>query len=386
MNDASVFRGARFTASGMSAHRTWFALALIATAAFVGCGGGGSSTGTVAGTPATGSFTASFSFSIPAASPSAALRRPAYISPSSRSLVINIVYPGATVPGLVINLNPLPPGCTTVDGLTTCNVSVVAQSTAKTFIVTFYDGANGQGNALSTSSVAVPPAPNGVATIDLLLEGVVARVALGLQPALAFGQPGASTLVVTPFDADGNVIGGSAPYSAPIQLHTSSAALTLSATSVAGPSTVITVTYNGTLDPTLLIVAQPVGGKPADLAPFSPSSTPVPTPTPTPTPAPLTALPPTSPQLTQLGASTVSVQEAGYRGQYTVQSSNTNVITVTTPVSSTSDVTAIPIDVVGAGMANVTVTDGYGQSVVFAVTVTLTPITIQADHRGASQR
>jgi hypothetical protein len=32
------------------------------------------------------------------------------------------------------------------------------------------------------------------------------------------------------------------------------------------------------------------------------------------------------------------------------------------------------------------VTDGYGQSVVFAVTVTLTPITIQADHRGASQR
>ena len=98
------------------------------------------------------------------------------------------------------------------------------------------------------------------------------------------------------------------------------------------------------------------------------------------------ALPPTSPQLTQLGAATVSVQEVGYRGQYTVQSSNTNVITITTPVTSTSDITAIPIDAVGAGMANVTVSDAYGQQVVFAVTVTLTPITIQADHRGASQR
>ena len=87
MNDASVFRGARFTASGMSAHRTWFALALIATAAFVGCGGGGSSTGTVAGTPATGSFTASFSFSIPAASPSAALRRRLSLSAGEKAMV-----------------------------------------------------------------------------------------------------------------------------------------------------------------------------------------------------------------------------------------------------------------------------------------------------------
>jgi hypothetical protein len=285
----------------------------------------------------------------------------------------------------VLNLNPLPAACTTLDGLTTCNVSVVAQSTAQTFIVTFFDGANGQGNALSTSSVAVPPAPNGVAQINLLLDGVVSRVTLGLQPALAFGQAGVTTLVVTPYDADGNVIGGSAPYSAPIQLHTSSSALTLSASSVAGPSSVVQVTYNGTLDPTLLIVAQPVGGKPADLAPFSPSATPMPTPTPTPTPGPLMALPPTSPTLTQLGAATVTVEEVGYRGQYTVQSSSADV-SVTTPVTSTSDIMAIPIDAVAAGSANVTVTDAYGQSVIFAVTVTLTPITIQAQHGGGVRR
>ena len=386
MNSAEVFRGASFTTSGMSAYRNWFAApALIAFVAFAGCGGGGSSAGPGTAPAAAGTFTANFTFTIPAA-PAALARRPAYISASSSSLVINIVYPGATVPGLVLNVNPLPAACSVTDGVTMCNVVVVAQASAKSFIVTFFDAPNGQGNALSTSTVAVPPAPNGVATINLTLDGVVARVGLSLV-GLAYGRPGSAPLVVTAYDADGNVIGGSTPYSAPIQLSTSSAALALSTTTVTSPASTVNVTYNGVLDPTLLVIAQPQGKPPIDLQPFGPTPTPYasPSPSPTPTPAPLVALPPLAPSLTLTGPATVSVSEMGYRGQYTVMSSNTQVVTVTTPVTSIADVTAIAIDALNSGTANVTVTDSNGQSVVFPVTVTLTPITIQGVRHG-SQR
>ena len=374
----------------MSAHRIWLAApALIAFIAFAACGGGGSSTGS--GAPPAATFTASFTFTIPAA-PAQLARRPAYISASSQSLVINIVYPGATVPGLVLNVSPLPAACTVTSGTTMCNVAVVAQSSAKNFIVTFFDAPNGQGNALSTSTVAVPPAPNGVATINLTLDGVVARVGLSLV-GLTYGRAGSAPLVVTAYDADGNVIGGTAPYSAPILLSTSSAALTLSTASVTSPASAVTVTYNGVLDPTLLVIAQPQGKAPIDLQPFgptptpasSPTPTPMPTPTPTPTPAPLTGVPPLALSLTITGPATVTVQETGYRGQYTVQTSNASVVTVTTPVTSTADVMPIAIDAVGSGTANVTVSDSYGQSVVFPVTVTLTPVTIQGIHRAGAQ-
>ena len=73
-------------------------------------------------------------------------------------------------------------------------------------------------------------------------------------------------------------------------------------------------------------------------------------------------------------------------GQYTVQTSNAAVVTVTTPVTSTADVMAIAINAVGSGTANVTVSDSNGQSVVFTVTVTLTPITIQGTRGAGRQR
>lgn len=75
--------------------------------------------------------------------------------------------------------------------------------------------------------------------------------------------------------------------------------------------------------------------------------------------------------------------EAGYRGSYTVTSSNTSVVTVSTPVVSSSNTTTIAINAVAAGTANVTVKDGNNQSVVVSVGVTTTPVTIQA-HKSKS--
>ena len=105
-------------------------------------------------------------------------------------------------------------------------------------------------------------------------------------------------------------------------------------------------------------------------------ATPTPSPTPSPTPNPLTAAP-AGLTLTQTGAATFTVTEAGYRGQYTVQSSNTAIATVTSPVASISDTTQIALTVLAAGTVTITVSDTYGQSVPEVVGVTLTPVSVQ---------
>ena len=105
--------------------------------------------------------------------------------------------------------------------------------------------------------------------------------------------------------------------------------------------------------------------------------TPTPGPTPTPTVAPLTAST-SSLALTQTGPASFTVTEAGYRGQYTVTSSNTSVATASSPLASTADTTTIDLTAVAAGTTNVVVQDSNSQSITVAVGVTLTPVTIQS--------
>jgi hypothetical protein len=121
---------------------------------------------------------------------------------------------------------------------------------------------------LSTATVAVPPAINGVAALNVTLAGVVSSVALSLHGGLVLGQPGSAVLVVTALDAAGEPITGSLPFSAPIQLSSSSSALTLSTTTVTSPATVVNVAYNGTSDPTLHFTAQPPSGNAVTFSPF----------------------------------------------------------------------------------------------------------------------
>jgi hypothetical protein len=92
---------------------------------------------------------------------------------------------------------------------------------------------------------------------------------------------------------------------------------------------------------------------------------------------------PTSLTLNQTGPASFAVTESGYSGSFTVVSDNTLAVTVSTPVTANgSGVTTINITAVGAGTADITVTDTNSMHVIVPVTVTTTPITIQAKRRG----
>jgi hypothetical protein len=222
----------------------------------VGCGGAGS--GGSSATPATSgsALTAHFSFAVPSRTTSADLRQAAYISPSSQSLEVDVAYGTATAVGAQLNLSPLPPECAVVSGVTQCNISVVAQSSATNFIIEFFDQPNSQGNLLSTVTVPVPPAVNGVASVNATLLPVAASVQLAVGTPLANGFAGSTSLIFTALDADGNPISGTAPFSTPIQLVPQSSAITFTPSTVTSPTTPVTVTYNGTPTSNTNVVAQ----------------------------------------------------------------------------------------------------------------------------------
>jgi hypothetical protein len=237
------------------------ALAVVSTLALcASCGGAGSS-GSAATPPTSGSaLTAHFSFAVPSRTTSAGVRRAAYISPSSQSLEVDVAYGSAIAVGAQLNLAPLPPECALVSGVTECDISVVAQSSATNFIIEFFDQPNSGGNLLSTVTVPVPPAVNGVANVNATLQPVAASVQLNVGTPLANGFAGSTSLIFTALDADGNPISGTAPFSTPIQLVPQSPAITFTPSTVTSPGTPVTVTYNGTPTANTNVVAQ-IGSK-----------------------------------------------------------------------------------------------------------------------------
>lgn len=225
-----------------------------------GCGGGsGGNTGTNP-TPGTGSgasITAHFSFIVPPqTSTSATARHATYISPSSKSLEIDVAYGTASAVGAQLNLSPLPAACSVTGGVTECDLAVVAQSSATAFIINFFDQPNETGNILSTATVPVPAAVNGVADVSATLLPVTASIQLTPTPPLINGQAGSTTLLFTAFDAGGNPITGTLPFSAPIQLVPASSAITFSPSTITSPATAVTVTYSGAPNTNPQIVAQ----------------------------------------------------------------------------------------------------------------------------------
>ena len=171
-----------------------------------------------------------------------------------------MAYGTATAIGAQLNLSPLPSECAVVNGLTQCNILVVAQSSATNFTIEFFDQPNSQGNLLSTVTVPVPPAVNGVANVNATLLPVAASVQLAVGTPLANGVPGTTSLVFTALDADGNPISGTAPFSTPIQLVPQNPAITFTPSTVTSPTTPVTVTYNGTPTANPSVVAQ-IGSK-----------------------------------------------------------------------------------------------------------------------------
>jgi len=213
---------------------------------FAGCGGGsGVSTGANPAAANGAPVTAYFSFVVGVPATTASVRRATYISPSSESVEIDVAYGSASTVGAQLNLSPLPAACSVSDGVTTCDLAVVAQASATDFIITFYDQPNEGGNVLSTATVPVPIAVNGVANVTATLLPVVANADLAPATALISGTPQTTTLVFTALDADGNPITGSVPFSAPVQLTPASSAITFTPSTITSPATVVTITYTG---------------------------------------------------------------------------------------------------------------------------------------------
>jgi hypothetical protein len=224
-------------------------IVLVSSCVFAACGGGGGNASSVPAAPQAGTYDARFQIFVPSATqPSSRARSPRYLSPSTRSLAIDVAYVSGAPATTIANVAPGFPGCTTTTQGTTCDVEVAVNVGAQRFTVRAYDAANGSGALLGTTTLAVPAAAPGqsVVDVDITLDGVVRTVTLALSGgAFTPGLAATRTLTVTASDADGNAIVAPGNYTPPIALTTSDSDVTLSTTTVTSPSTVVTATYDG---------------------------------------------------------------------------------------------------------------------------------------------
>ena len=267
-------------------HR-WIAVGLLGLAAVVaGCGGGGgggstlpstgvaaTSTGSGGGTSATSNQRAatSFTIKIPGHAQTASnLRKPAYISPSTQGVEIDLIAsasPGPTqIPQLTASLSPSSSACTTPgpDGSYSCSVSAFLPVGTNQYVVALLDQTPKSGppspppffptgtNVLSYATVSFTVANNTTNKIPLTLNGLIAGFAI--SPSLVTVPSGTATSVpvtVTAYDADSNIIVGPGGYDVPlvVSVTDSSNSLTFAGgtttVSLASPGPPLTLNYNG---------------------------------------------------------------------------------------------------------------------------------------------
>ncbi len=212
-----------------------------------GCGGGGGGVGSRSSvTPVvptlSGRATAQISIVIPPKAASAARGvKPAYVSPSTQSITVQ-VDSGTPV---AQNLLPTSPNCSVAGspGSLTCAVPIVAAVGAHTFTFTTYDRPGATGNKLSTNSVVATIVANQLNTINATLAGIPTSIqatpatsSLALTGSLlsgfAFGA-GAPPLVMAALDADGDfIVGPGAPtFAVTVSGATSGAGIAVAASS-----------------------------------------------------------------------------------------------------------------------------------------------------------
>jgi phospholipase C len=173
--------------------------------------------------------------------------KPGYVSPSTESIAIAV--DGGTPS--VSNLTPSSPNCVPATENTplTCTLAVLAPPGNDTFAATTYDQPNGAGNALAQATSQATIDGANVNDLTMTLTGVVASMRLTLaDPSPPAQQQAVIGLTVTALDADGNAITGPGGFAnGPIQLADSdkSGATTLTTSSVASPSTQVSVEYDG---------------------------------------------------------------------------------------------------------------------------------------------
>lgn len=173
---------------------------------------------------------------IPSLSTESMARSLKYISSATKSAAI--VISSATQGTQTVNVN-----CTT-----SCATTVQVPTGVNQFHVTLYDGPSASGNVLSVGSASATITAGATNTVSIAFNGVPAKLALNLAPSgLTAGTAANSTVTVTAYDADGNIIIGAQNYTTPVTLSSSdtSGALSLSQSSISSPSATATLKYSG---------------------------------------------------------------------------------------------------------------------------------------------
>ncbi len=167
-----------------------------------------------------------------------------FVSPNTKSMKISV---NGKADG-TYSLSATSKGCRLGDDSLQCSFTVLIPSGKDTIAVSTFSSSNGTGRALSTGSVTQKISRGQLAVVPLTLAGVVSSISITLGNASPpAGTPAAVPVYVTAFDASGAMIVGPANYTAPIALSNgdSSGNTTLSTTTVASPSTSVTLNYTG---------------------------------------------------------------------------------------------------------------------------------------------
>lgn len=218
------------------------ALIFVLSACGGGGGGGGASipSGPAAPTPSQGPAFGTASFMLAPDSTSSVTgttRRTRYVSTRTASLAIVVNGAGSAA---LLNLND-PASC---DASKKCSISLAAPAGTDTFVVSAYDGSNGQGNLLSRATVQATIAANTTSIVTAVLSGAASTVTLALSNANpTLHHVLTDTLTVTAKDASGAIIVGPGGFLYPI---------TLTDSDTSGHSSLTNATLNGPGDTTAL--------------------------------------------------------------------------------------------------------------------------------------
>jgi phospholipase C len=242
------------------------ALTLVALALTSSCGGSGSGSfpSRVATTPGVnirGRGTVQLTIKVPARASGNTKHgiRPQYVSPATQSLTIAI----DNAPPVAYNVTTSSSNCAAGSGSVAfiCTLGMAVSAGNHTVAIVTYDQSNATGNVLSQNTVTVAVSPGQVDNIPIILNGVVASIALALASSqVPLGVPTTVGLGVNGYDADQNLIIGPGIYQSNVTITDSdtSGATSLAVTDngssanegtsavVSDSTAVVTVVYTGT--------------------------------------------------------------------------------------------------------------------------------------------
>ncbi len=222
----------RFSAAGSSLTLLAFALA--------GCGGGGAHSSvvppTIGGQSATSPPVKSgvtFTIVVPKESASTMAHRPAYVSPATQSMTLNITGTGGTANPtgfpMTVGLTPSSSNCASSLAGTTCTLALSLSPGKYAASISTFDGANGAGNELSTDQgVAFTVTVNTNNVVPMTLSGIPAQI----DPTYL----GSGKFMVVALDADNNYLVGAGAPTFTIAKSGGSSVVTITQPTAAAPN------------------------------------------------------------------------------------------------------------------------------------------------------